>query len=184
MHRSRNQIGLGGTWGIGIVLVALLNLVRLCGSSQDTIPHSYSGKAEPAYYRPSPTNPPALTPDIFNDFLDGGLPAEDARKFDKATQDKLVGLVNQIESTAEKKATQVERFMIQRARYLRSSLESGRCRSSEVELEQLVADLANISDPLKAAILPHAKKIDETLRTACGRQSAAKPSIDGGMKKP
>lgn len=175
----------GGTWGIGILAVALLQLVRLFASSPSSSPTTYRGQSDPAaYVRPSPPPPPDSKPTSLLDAFDAGPAVDDSVKLDKATQDKLLKLADQLAKAAEKTEPDVGRLMVQRAIYIRSAIENGRCSAVEVELNGFVTDMVLVSDPLKKALLPITKKIDQMLTAACAKKDPSKMLKDGGTKKP
>jgi hypothetical protein len=178
-----------GGWAVVIALVMLTSVFRVFLSSPSSSPTSYHGQSDPgAYHRPSPSpSPDSYAPPKSIAAPDAGPAVNDSVKMDKATRDKMVKVAQQLEATAETKALKAlenDRQIIQRARYVRVAIETGICGAAEAELNGFVTDMFGLSDPLKAALLPNAKKLDSMLRGACVKESAAKAPKDGGPKKP
>jgi len=177
-----------GGWGIGIILVVLMNVVRMLIGTTTSTPTSYRGQSDPAaYYRPKPlaspdsyaTSKPIAAPNA----SEAAPPANNSVKIDKATQVKMVQLAQGLEAATEKTASAEERWIIQRARFLRAAIETGDCTAAEVELNGFVTDMLVLSDPLKSVLLPKAKTLASMFRTACAKKETTALQ-DGGPKKP
>jgi hypothetical protein len=178
----------GGNWGYGIAFVVLLNLMRVFVNSPNDTQTSYRGKSDLGeYYRPKPSPAPeSIAPSIsvrVPDGSDAGLAVDDSFQIDKRW-DEILKVAQQLETRAERSA-ELEHWIVQRARFVRASIEKRDCGIAEAELNGFVKDMVFLSDPFKAALLPNAKKIDSMLRAECHRNDTVKTSPDGGpAKKP
>ncbi len=186
---SRTRTWPFGNWGIGIVLVGLLNLFRLLGNSPTSTPNSYRGQSDPAAYYRSKSSPSANSyalpnPSSIIGTLGGRRAEDDSLIIDSVTREKMSKVLAQLEITAGQKAFANERLIIQRALRLRQAIDKGSCDVLDAELNGFAKDMALLSDPLKAALLPDAKKLVTILRDECVKATAAKAFPDGGNKKP
>lgn len=177
----------GSTWGIGILVVLLLNIGRLCGGSSSDYSSSYRGKSDPnAFYRPSSQskmNDTSIGSDPAKPFDLGRMMRDESVKFDQKTQEKLIKLVEAMETAAEKLAKPEEKQIVQRIRYVRVAIEKSSCLDAEVEFRGAVTELQTMSTALKANLLPIAKKIEALLTPACAMSTTNQMVLDGGPNK-
>jgi hypothetical protein len=183
----------GGTWGIGIVLVVLMNLGRLLAGSSPDSSSAYRGQTDPnAFYRPNPraTNTSYASPEaqMLANLADAGPKNDESAKLDKPTQEKLLKLAQTMDNTAKMTAKTEDQALLQRIRYVRAALEKGSCAEIEIEFHGFVTDLAGASPALKAALLPNAKKAEALLTPACAKKvipsGVEVRGVVGGTKPP